>query len=100
MIYIIGVLWLLYSGFWFYVLNDAIKNDLENVEKDYGEKLPESYLKNYLICNLITAIIAPVVHLLQVFFWCVSKCYLLLKKIVFGTIDLISNVVTDLKGKK
>ena len=63
MIYIIGVLWLLYSGFWFYMLNDAIKNDLESLEKDYGEELPESYLKNYLICNFIAAIIAPVVHL-------------------------------------
>lgn len=93
MIYIIGVLWLLYSGFWFYILNDAVKNDLENVEKEYGEKLPESYLKNYLICNLIVAIIAPVVHLWQLFFW-------ITKKIVFGTIDLISNVVKDLKGKK
>lgn len=93
MIYIIGVMWLLYSGFWFYILNDAIKNDLENVEKEYGEKLPESYLKNYLICNLIVAIIAPVVHLWQLFFW-------IMKTVVFGTIDLISNVVKVEKGKK
>lgn len=93
MIYIIGVMWLLYSGFWFYLLNDAIKNDLENVEKDYGEKLPESYLKNYLIFNLIAAIISPVVHLWQLFFW-------VMKTVVFGAIDLISNVVKGLKGKK
>lgn len=100
MIYIIGVLWLLYSGFWFYILNDAVKNNLENVEKEYGEKLPETYLKNYLICNLITAIIAPIVHLCQVFFWCVFNCYLLLKTVVFGAIDLISNIVKVEKGKK
>ena len=93
MVYIISVLWLLYSGFWFYILNDAIKNDLENVEKEYGEKLPESYLKNYLICNFIVAIIAPVVHLWQIFFW-------VMKKLVFGPIDLISNVVKVEKGKK
>lgn len=100
MIYIIGVMWLLYSGFWFYILNDTVKNNLESVEKDYGDKLPESYLKNYLICNLIAAIITPVVHLWQFLFWCVSMCYLLLKTIVFGAIDLISNVVKDFKGKK
>lgn len=93
MIYIIGLMWLLYSGFWFYILNDTVKNDLENVEKEYGDKLPESYLKNYLLCNLIIAIIAPVVHLWQVFFWA-------MKTVVFGAIDLISNVVKDFKGKK
>lgn len=93
MIYIIGMMWLFYSGFWFYILNDAIKNNLESVEKDYGDKLPESYLKNYLICNFVAAIIAPVVHLWQVFYW-------VMKTVVFGTIDLISNVVKDFKGKK
>lgn len=93
MIYIIGVLWLLYGGFWFYVLNDAVKNNLEAVEEEYGDKLPESYLKNYLIYNFIVAIIAPVVHLWQVFLW-------VMKKIVFGAIDLISNVVKVEKGKK
>ena len=60
----------------------------------------EFYLKYHLIFNLIAAIIAPVVHLWQVFFWCVSKCYLLLKTVVFGAIDLISNIVKVEKGKK
>lgn len=100
MIYIIGVLWLLYSGFWFYILNDNVKNHPEQLKELVDSEFIQDYLKYHLIFNLFAAIIAPVVHLWQVFFWCVSKCYLILKKIVFGAIDLISNVVKDLKGKK
>jgi len=75
------------------MLNDSVRNNLEGLEEDYGDKLPEQYLKNYLICNLIAAIISPVVHLWQLFFW-------FMKTVVFGAIDLISDVVKDFKGKK
>lgn len=100
MIYIIGVLWLLYSGFWFYLLNDTVKNHPEQLQQLEDSDVIQDYLKYHLIFNLIAAIIAPVVHLWQLFFWCVSKCYLLLKTVVFGAIDLISNVVKGFKGKK
>jgi hypothetical protein len=93
MIYIIGVLWLLYSGFWFYILNDAVKNESEALIDACGQEAFNKYLKNYLIHNAIVAIIAPVVHLWQLFFW-------IMKKIVFGAIDLIGNVVKVEKGKK
>ena len=93
MIYIIGVLWLLYSGFWFYILNDAVKNHPEQLKELEDSEVIQDYLKYHLIFNLIAAIIAPVVHLWQVFFW-------VMKKIVFGAIDLISNVVKVEKGKK
>lgn len=93
MIYIIGVLWLLYSGFWFYLLNDTVKNHPEQLKELEDSKVIQDYLKYHLIFNLIAAIIAPVVHLWQVFFW-------VMKTVVFGAIDLISNVVKDLKGKK
>lgn len=93
MIYIISVLWLLYSGFWFYLLNDTVKNHPEQLKELEDSEVIKDYLKYHLIFNLIAAIIAPVVHLWQVFFWT-------MKTVVFGTIDLISNVVKDLKGKK
>ena len=93
MIYIIGVLWLLYSGFWFYLLNDTVKNHPEKLQELEDSEVIKDYLKYHLIFNLIAAIIAPVVHLWQVFFW-------VMKKIVFGAIDLISNVVKVEKGKK
>ena len=93
MIYIIGVLWLLYSGFWFYLLNDTVKNHPEQLKELEDSEVIQDYLKYHLIFNLIAAIIAPVVHLWQVFFW-------VMKKIVFGAIDLISNVVKAEKGKK
>lgn len=100
MIYIIGMLWLLYSGFCFYILNDTVKNHPKRLQELEDSEFVEEYLKYYLIFNLIAAIIAPVVHLWQVFFWCVSNCYLLLKTVVFGAIDFISNVVKGFKGKK
>ena len=93
MIYIIGVLWLLYSGFWFYLLNDTVKNHPEQLQQLEDSEVIQDYLKYHLIFNLIAAIIAPVVHLWQLFFW-------VMKTVVFGAIDLISNVVKDLKGKK
>lgn len=93
MIYIIGVLWLLYSGFWFYLLNDTVKNHPEQLKELEDSEVIQDYLKYHLIFNLIAAIIAPVVHLWQVFFW-------VMKKIVFGAIDLISNVFKVEKGKK
>ena len=93
MIYIIGVMWLLYGGFWFYLLNDTVKNHPEQLQQLEDSEVIQDYLKYHLIFNLIAAIIAPVVHLWQLFFW-------IMKKIVFGAIDLISNAVKDLKGKK
>lgn len=93
MIYIIGVLWLLYSGFWFYLLSDAVKNHPEQLKELEDSEFIQDYLKYHLIFNLIAAIISPVVHLWQVFFW-------VMKTVVFGAIDLISNVVKVEKGKK
>lgn len=93
MIYIIGVMWLLYSGFWFYLLNDTVKNHPEQLQQLEDSEVIQDYLKYHLIFNLIAAIIAPVVHLWQLFFW-------VMKTVVFGAIDLISNVVKDFKGKK
>lgn len=93
MVYIIGVLWLLYSGFWFYLLNDTVKNHPEQLKELEDSEVIQDYLKYHLIFNLIAAIIAPVVHLWQVFFW-------IMKVVVFGAIDLISNVVKVEKGKK
>lgn len=93
MIYIFGVLWFFYSGFWFYILNDTVKNHPEQLQQLEDSEVIKDYLKYYLIFNLIAAIIAPVVHLWQLFFW-------IMKTVVFGAIDLISNVVKDFKGKK
>ena len=93
MIYIIGVLWLLYSGFWFYLLNDTVKNHPEQLQQLEDSEVIQDYLKYHLIFNLIAAIIAPVVHLWHLFYW-------IMKTVVFGAIDLISNVVKDFKGKK
>lgn len=93
MIYIIGVLWLLYSGFWFYILNDTVKNHPEQLKEIADSEVIKDYLKYHLIFNLIAAIIAPVVHLWQLFYW-------VMKTVVFGAIDLISNVVKGFKGKK
>ena len=93
MIYIIGVLWLLYSGFWFYILNDTVKNHPEQLQQLEDSEVIEDYLKYHLIFNLIAAIISPVVHLWQFFFWA-------MKTVVFGAIDLIISVVKGFKGKK
>lgn len=93
MIYIVGMMWLLYSGFWFYMLNDTVKNHPEYLQELEDSEVIKDYLKYHLIFNLIAAIIAPVVHLWQLFYW-------VMKTVVFGTIDLISNVVKGFKGKK
>ena len=89
MIYIIGVMWLLYSGFWFYILNDTVKNHPEYLQELEDSEVINDYLKYHLIFNLIAAIIAPVVHLWQLF-------YFIMKTVVFGTIDLVGKMF---KGK-
>lgn len=93
MIYIIGVVWLLYSAFWFYILNYTVKN-IPETYKDMGDvETIEIYLKYHLIFNLIAAIVAPVVHLWQAF-------YFVMKTVLFGSIDLVGKVFKVEKGKK